>query len=78
MSEEVEELVKALEEVATNEWWAEHEGYEFNFTGYDGEQEEWYIQINPNGRGYVYDGWWTNSKGKTLEEVAEHALGSII
>ncbi|EGR0763346.1 hypothetical protein ETS23_06395 [Vibrio parahaemolyticus] len=48
------------------------DGYEFEI--YRDDNEDWYIQVNPEGEGKLYDGWWSDSCDKTLEEAVREAI----
>lgn len=40
----------------------------------DEECECWYIQVNPEGESFLYDGWWDESENKSIEEVVAEAI----
>lgn len=48
-------------------------GYSFKFDK-AGDNESWYIQVNPEGQGFLYDGWWCDSEDKTLREAVAEAV----
>lgn len=37
------------------------------------KHENWYIQVQHADGGYLYDGWWTDSIGKTMREAVVEA-----
>lgn len=50
-------------------------GYVFSLIKDDGDAcWDWYIKVNPEGEGFLYDGWWHESSDKTLEEAISEAL----
>ncbi|HHC7311894.1 TPA: hypothetical protein ACN30N_004824 [Vibrio campbellii] len=54
------------------------DGYEFNIEK-DPEEDDWYIQVNQEGEGFLYDGWWSNSEDKSLKDAVIEAIkGSCI
>lgn len=45
----------------------------------DSEEEDWYITVTAPCGMHDYDGWWTDSAGKTIEQaLAEAVHGSCL
>ena len=49
-------------------------GYEFCVERDPEHDNDWYIQVNPEGEGFLYDGWWPDSRNKSLEEALLEAI----
>jgi hypothetical protein len=42
-----------------------------------GDRADWYIRVRHPGGCYVYDGWWPESRGRTVDDaVAEACRGA--
>jgi len=52
---------------------AVYKDYDFDISRKDSE-DSWYIQVNPFEGCYLYDGLWSGSSDKTIEEAVEEAL----
>ena len=73
----VEEYAKQVIASASTCWISElisnFDGYDFNIFR-DSKNCNWYIQVNPEGQGFVYDGWWNDSEGKAVFEAVIEAI----
>lgn len=49
-------------------------GYEFELWKDADCDNDWYIQVNPEGESFLYDGWWNDSSDKSVEEVVIEAI----
>ncbi len=53
---------------------AEVDGYEFNLSRDPDVDNDWYIQVNPVGESFLFDGWWNDSSDKPLAEAVREAI----
>lgn len=53
--------------------YSEVDGYIYDIQR-DCEDDDWYIRVNPAEHGFDYDGWWSDSEEKTLEEAVREAI----
>lgn len=78
MAEHRENLVKKVidsnESVYEDHLIATVDGYDFAMQKDPDNDGDWYIQVNPEGEGFLYDGWWNDSGDKSLEEAVREAI----
>ena len=41
---------------------------------WDKDRDSWYIIVTSPSGSYAYDGWWSDSEDKTIDEAIEEAL----
>ncbi len=69
----VEEILKNNQAAHDDQLLSNVGGYEFSLIK-DEECDCWYIRVCPEGESYLYDGWWSDSEDKSLEEAVIEAL----
>lgn len=50
------------------------DGYEFALWKDPDFDNDWYIQVNPEGESYLYDGWWDDSSDKSEKDAVREAI----
>ncbi len=56
-----------------HEFYSVSGGYDYNITR-EGEDDSWYIQVNPSEHGFIYDGWWRDSEDESIENAIKEAI----
>ena len=73
LDEMVQRFLDACNDIDEDGLTVSHMGYEIELSREDGS-DPWYIQVRPHEEGYLYDGWWRGSEGRSIRTALSEAI----
>jgi hypothetical protein len=68
-----ERIIETAIELTENELYSKYGEYYYHIQR-DSADEDWYIQVWPHEYEYVYDGWWKDSKDRSIKDAVKEAI----